>query len=295
MSRLVPALLVLLLFPAVAAAGPIVAVVDTGVDVRHPALRDHLWTNPGEVAGNGVDDDLDGFVDDVHGADIVAGDGRSSDPAGHGTHVAGIVALRGRRATGARIMAVRVLRRDGLGTALQLARGIDYAVIHGARVINLSLAYYEPDPQLRAALDRAVAAGATIVTASGNEAADLDAAPTYPAAFRLPGMLVVASASGSTLAVTSGHGADTVDLAAPGMHVRSTLPGGRWGRMSGTSQATAVVSRAAVALLRAQPALTGPQVRDAIVSSVRAAPALRGETITGGLLDYGAALKTLLG
>jgi subtilisin family serine protease len=208
-------------------------------------------------------------------------------------HVAGIVALNGGRATGARIMAVRVLRADGRSSAADLARGIDYAVAHGARILNLSLAYYGPDPGLRAALDRAVAAGATIVTASGNAGADLDTVPTYPAAFRLPGMIVVANAAAGALVDGSGFGAGVVDLAAPGMHVRSTLPGRRWGRMSGTSQATAVVTRAAVALLRARPPLTGPQVKAAIVGTVRPKPALRGETITGGLLDLTAALKLL--
>ncbi|MEA2295935.1 MAG: hypothetical protein QOE86_3574 [Solirubrobacteraceae bacterium] len=278
------------------AAGPVVAVIDSGVDLTHPALRGHLWTNPGEVAGNGIDDDGDGVVDDVHGADMVDGDGRPDDRDGHGTHVAGIIALDGRRATGARLMAVGVLGADGRGTGADLARGIDYAVARGARILNLSLAYYGPDPDLRAALERAVAAGATIVTASGNDAADLDAAPTYPAAFHLPGMIVVASATGGGgLAASSSYGSEVVDLAAPGMHVRSTLPRGRWGRMSGTSQATAVVSRAAVALLKANPSLTGAQVRSALVSSVRAAPATRGDTISGGVLNAAAALRTLLG
>jgi subtilisin family serine protease len=305
----------LLAIPAAASAqsaapGPVVAVVDTGVDLTHPALRAHLWRNPGEIPANGIDDDHDGFVDDVNGADVVDGDGDPSDGQGHGTHIAGIVALQpsrsvrtrhGRRrwlrprATGARIMAIRALGDDGRGDGAELARGIDYAIAHGARVLNLSLAYYGPDAAIRAALERAQAAGMTIVTASGNDGADLDAQPTYPAAFRLPGMIVVASATGRRLAATSGYGADVVDLAAPGVSIRSTVPGGRWGRMTGTSQATAAVSRAAVALLRARPGLSGLQVRAALTTTVRPAPATLGETITGGLLDLTAALHLLLG
>ena len=130
-----------------------VAVVDTGVDLRHRDLAPNLWTNPGEVPGNGIDDDGDGIVDDVHGADFVNGDGDPSDDNGHGTHVAGIVAARGNNGVGvaglawrARIMAVKVLGADASGDMAAVAAGVRYAVAHGARVINLSLTGPSPAP-----------------------------------------------------------------------------------------------------------------------------------------------------
>jgi subtilisin family serine protease len=274
-----------------------VAVIDTGVDVTHPALRGHLWTNPGELPGNGVDDDLDGYVDDVHGADTVDGDGRPDDVSGHGTHVAGIVVRRpGRhgRPTGARIMPIRVLGPDGHGDVEELAHGIDYAVQHGARVINLSVAHYDPDPFVWAAIGRASRAGVTIVCAAGNDATDLDLAPEYPAAYRFPGMIVVASIAEGLLSPFSGYGAGSVDIAAPGVRILSTLPGARWGRMTGTSQATAAVSRAAGILLRAAPTRSGQEVRAAILNGARRAPNTRGETRTGGVLDVDRALRRIL-
>jgi thermitase len=280
-----------------AAPGPVVAVIDTGVDVTHPALRGHLWTNPREVPGNGIDDDLDGYVDDVHGADMVDGDGRPDDVSGHGTHVAGIAVRRpGRqgRPTGARVMSVRVLGPDGHGDVEQLAHGIDYAVNHGARVINLSVAHYDPDPYVWAALANAARAGVVIVCAAGNDATDLDLAPEYPAAYRFPGTIVVASIAAGLLSPFSGYGAGSVDIAAPGVRVLSTLPGGGWGRMTGTSQATAAVSRAAGILLRRAPARSPQEIRAAILNGARRAPNTRGETRTGGVLDVDRALRRLL-
>ena len=124
----------------------VVAVIDTGADLEHPDLRDELWRNPGEIPGNGIDDDGDGFVDDVNGADLVNRDGDPSDDNGHGTHVAGIVAARGDNRIGvtgvaqrARIMVLKALGADAVGDALTMAEAVRYAVAHGAKVINMSV------------------------------------------------------------------------------------------------------------------------------------------------------------
>ena len=164
-----------------------VAVVDTGVDLAHRDLAPNLWTNPGEVPGNGVDDDGDGIVDDVHGADFVNGDGDPSDDNGHGTHVAGIVAARGNNGVGvaglawrARIMAVKVLGADASGDMATVAAGVRYAVAHGARVINLSLTGPSPGPDLAAAVDAAAAANVLVVAAAGNAHTDDDVVASLP-------------------------------------------------------------------------------------------------------------------
>ncbi len=165
-----------------------VAVVDTGVDLAHRDLAPNLWTNPGEIPGNGVDDDGDGIVDDVHGADFVNGDGDPSDDNGHGTHVAGIIAARGGNGVGvaglawrARIMAVKVLGADASGDMATVAAGVRYAVAHGARVVNLSLTGPSPGPDLAAAVDAAAAANVLVVAAAGNTRTDDDVVASYPA------------------------------------------------------------------------------------------------------------------
>jgi len=294
MRRALSFLAVLVALPAAPAAaapsGPVVAVLDSGVDVRHPALRGHVWRNADEIAGNGIDDDANGYADDRSGADMVDRDGKPADPRGHGTHIAGIVARR----TRARIMAVRVIGRDGTGSTTDLAAGIDYAVTEGARVINLSVSGYGHDPAVADALARAGVAGVLVVVAAGNTGRDLDAEPDYPASYQTPGMLVVASGDrDGRLASWSSFGAATVDIVAPGADVRSALPGRRYGLKSGTSQAAAAVTRAAVRLLTARPTATAIQVREILLGSARPAPTLAGEVASGGLLNLGGALASL--
>src|SRR5512133_3259014 len=226
-----------------------VAVVDTGVDLTHRDLAPNLWTNPGEVPGNGIDDDGDGIVDDVHGADFVNGDGDPSDDNGHGTHVAGIVAARGNNGVGvaglawrARIMAVKVLGADASGDMATVAAGVRYAVAHGAGVINLSLTGPSPGPDLAAAVD----------AAAGNAHADDDVVASYPADLDAANLVAVTSADQrGALARSASFGRSTVDLAAPGEEILSTARGGGYELRSGSSMAAAQVSGAAVLLASA--------------------------------------------
>jgi subtilisin family serine protease len=274
------------------AAPPVVAVLDSGVDFKHPALAGSAWTNPREIPANRLDDDGNGFVDDVHGADFVGRDGNPRDPRGHGTHVAGIVA-RG-SGGGVRIMAVRIIGRDGSGWSRDLAAGIDYAVENGARVINLSVSDYPDDPAVATALDRASLRGAVVVAAAGNSGKDLDVKPVYPASYRTPGMIVVGAAGrGGRIASWSGRGRRSVDLVAPGVDVRSSLPRRRYGRKSGTSQAAAAVSGAVARALAAAPSASASALRDAVLGAADSAPALAGSVASGGVLDARGALAAL--
>ncbi len=260
-----------------------VAVIDSGVEMAHPDLARNVWTNPGEVAGNGVDDDANGFVDDVHGWDFVDDDADPADMNGHGTHVAGILAARGRNRIGgtgvaqkAELMILRVLGRTNAGTTDDLAAALRYAVANGARVANISLNTATPDPAVESAIEAANAAGVLVVVSAGNEHQDLDATPSFPACAAAPNVLTVAATDrAGRPAGFSNAGASCVDLAAPGVAIASTRMGGGYESRSGTSMAAPQVAGAAVLLLAARPQLTVAQVRADLVDTAVAAPALR--------------------
>jgi len=236
----------------------VVAVIDTGVDPTHEELVGNLWTNPGETAGNGVDDDQNGFIDDVHGCSVVSDprshSGDSSDYTGHGTHVAGIVAatafnLRGGAgvAFNVQVMSVRAAQYSGVLTATDAAEGILYAVDHGAEVINMSFGGYQWSQIEFDALEMALHQSA-LVAAAGNDALPRKSAPLYPAA--LPYVLgVEATQPPPTQYLRCWFSNFGYDIAAPGESIFSTLPGNQYARWSGTSMAAPIVSGVA-ALMR---------------------------------------------
>ncbi|MDO8213237.1 S8 family serine peptidase [Conexibacter sp. CPCC 206217] len=221
-------------------AGQTVAVLDTGIDLTHPDLLPSLWTNPGEIPGNRVDDDGNGKVDDVHGWDFVANDGVPDDYAQHGTHVAGIVAAAAGNALGgagvapaAKLMSVRVLDGDGDGTLDRIVAGMVYAAQEGATVINLSLGGRAPAGREAAvarlwsdAVAAAGARGAVVVAAAGNDRADNDAIPDYPCSATGANLICVAALNSAGRFDTSysNYGAASVDVGAPGTLVLSSVP-----------------------------------------------------------------------
>jgi subtilisin family serine protease len=284
----------------VATAGNVVvAVIDTGAQLDHPDLAANLWTNASEIAGNGIDDDANGFVDDVHGWDFAGKDADPADDNGHGTNVAGIIGARGNNGTGvtgvawrARLMIVKVLGANGSGTVYDVARGIRYAVANGATIVNLSMAGPDGDPALAAAIAEARAAGVLIVAAAGNAGADLDAKAAYPASSPSDNVIAVASTDeAGRLAPGSSYGANTVDIAAPGENIDSTELHGGYGVRSGTSQAAAHVSGTLALMAAARPAATADQLRAQLLASTRST----GLPVAAGALDAGAALRGLLG
>ncbi|MFL5843335.1 MAG: S8 family peptidase [Solirubrobacteraceae bacterium] len=280
------------------AGSAVVAVVDTGAELGHPDLAANLWTNTGEIAGNGIDDDANGFVDDVHGYDFAGKDADPTDENGHGTHVAGIIGARGNNGTGvtgvawhAQLMIVRVLDAKGSGSVYDVARGIRYAVANGAKIVNLSMAGPDNDPALEAAIAEAKAAGVLIVAAAGNAGADLDATPAYPASSASDNVIAVASTDeDGHLAPGSSYGAATVDVTAPGENIDSTDLHG-YGVRSGTSQAAANVSGVLALMAGAQPAATADQLRAQLLATTKA----NGLPVAAGGVDAGAAVRSLLG
>jgi subtilisin family serine protease len=277
--------------------GPVVAVIDSGADLSHPDLRDNLWRNPREIAGNGVDDDGNGFVDDVHGVDLVNRDGDPSDDNGHGTHVTGIVAARGDNRIGvtgvaqrARVMVIKALGSDAIGSAVTMAEGIRYAVANGARIINMSVSGRGRSQAFEEAVNAADAAGALMVVAAGNSGHDLDADPEYPAAFGAPHLIAVAATGqNGRLIGISNRGSGTVDMAAPGSNIVSTAMGGDYEIRSGTSMAAPHVTGTLALLAAADPDLGPDALQAAVVDS-----ADRLGDVTDGSLDVAGAMRRVV-
>jgi subtilisin family serine protease len=278
--------------------GVTVAIVDTGARLEHPDLAPNIWTNFGEIPGNGVDDDNNGYVDDVHGVDLTtrAAGQDLSDGNGHGTHVAGIVAAaaNGKGVVGvapqARLMIVKVLNATGVGSSGAIAEGIRYAAANGARVINLSLGGDSSDPALNAAIADAGAAGALVVASAGNNGRDIDQKPSYPASIAAPNLITVAATDpqgGRDLSSFSNYGALDVQVAAPGGQILSTSKDGGWVEMSGTSMAAPMVTGVAALAAAVNPRLTPADLRALLMQN-----ATRGKLpVTAGYVD---ALHTVL-
>ena len=279
----------------------LVGVIDTGVDWEHPDLAANIFINPGEIADNHLDDDQNGFIDDVHGWDFLNEDNDPDDDNGHGTHVAGIIAARGNNGVGiagvswsARILPLKFLSAIGTGSTADAIRAVEYATAMGARLTNNSWGGVAYSQAMRDAIEAAGEADILFVAASGNNGANIEAFAHYPASFDLPNIISVMSSDASDgRSVFSNFGAISVDLAAPGADIVSTFPGERYASASGTSMAAPHVSGAACVLWSAAPTMNHQEVRDAILNSVDKIPALQGVTVTGGRLNLNGVMSQL--
>lgn len=257
--------------------GVVVAVIDTGVDLDHPDLIGSLWRNPGEVAGNGRDDDGNGCVDDVHGCDFVGLDGDPDDGNGHGTHVAGIVGAATDNHLGiagmgwaVKLMPVRVLGNDGVGSPWTVQSGIRYAADNGAQVINLSLGVcaQAPIPDVSQAVAYAQSKGVLVISAAGNsgESDPYSCFAFYPAS--CPGVIGVAATNDVDNRASFSNYGSYVDVSAPGVDIYSTWRAtAGYGYMSGTSMASPFVSGLASLLWSRYPAAGATQIAAAIQNS----------------------------
>jgi subtilisin len=244
----------------------VVAVVDTGVDYRHTDLDANLWRNSDEIFGNRVDDDNNGFIDDVLGWDFVGGDNNPYDWNGHGTHVAGTIAAENNGfgitgvAPNAKIMPVRVLDASGAGSLSTVAEGVRYAADNGADVINLSLGGEYPSRDVNAAVQYAEARGSVVVMAAGNTGGRV---PGSPARLAQQQGIAVGAVNRSRQMPSFSNRAGRTPLkyvVAPGVDVTSTVPNNSYASYSGTSMATPYVSGAAALTLSANPSLAPNQV-----------------------------------
>lgn len=279
---------------------PVIAVLDSGVDIDNPDLKNNIWFNPWEVPGDGIDNDGNGYVDDQYGWDFINNtpDPRPKFDSGwtevamqHGTIVAGVASAVGNNGEGvagiawnSKIMPIRVLNGKGVGDTVTVAKGIMYAIQNRADIINLSFVGSLSDPLLEDAIDRAYRAGILVVAAAGNEqqiGVDMAKQPQYPVCDDgLNGenevIGVAAVDEYDKLADFSNYGSRCIDLSAPGTHIYNTqfvdltkkqfTPpyGGYW---SGTSVAAPMVSGALALLKAAYPRLSSSQVRDVLIAS----------------------------
>lgn len=245
----------------------VIAVIDTGLDQQHPALRDAVWKNSGETGldsqgrrkeTNGVDDDKNGYVDDVSGWNFAMNNNDINDQHGHGTHIAGLLAgnsahFKG-HAVGAKLMILKYYDSSApiSGNLMNSVRAIKYAILMGAHIINYSGGGLEPFGPEKMALQEALRAQIPVVAAAGNESTNADALGFYPASYGLANIVSVAALNSRGRRVPSSNwGPHGVHVAAPGENILSTFPGGRMAEMTGTSQATALVT-ALLAQIREQ-------------------------------------------
>jgi len=277
----------------------IVAILDTGIDAAHPDLAPNLYTNPGEIAGNALDDDRNGFIDDVHGWDFGGADADPADTYGHGTEMAGVIGAVGDDSTGVagiawsvRLLPVKIADASGTTSANLTVLGIDYGVTMGARILNYSWSSGPSSEAMRLAIERARDAGVLFVIGAGNVGLDNDAVPSFPVCYDLENIVAVASTNNrDELSNFSCYGATSVDLAAPGEAIRTTLHGGRYVSDSGTSLATPHVSGVLALLWSRSPGLSAARAKEQLLASAERIPSLAGRMLTGGRLDAAAALQ----
>ena len=276
----------------------VIATIDTGADYNHPDLAQNIWTNPGEIPGNGIDDDNNGYIDDVHGINAATHRGDPMDDNKHGTHVAGIIGARGDNGIGvvgvnwrAKIMPLKFLGADGSGSVSDAIEAINYMVTMKRRGINIRVSnnswggegYSEP---LAAAIKRAGDVGIIFVAAAGNETNDNDANPTYPAAYAFPNVVSVASTDkDGNLSSFSNYGQNSVQIAAPGSAILSTTPNNSYELLSGTSMAAPHVTGALALLISQDLNLTAADAIYRLQLSGSTLPTLDGVVSSGRTLN----------
>lgn len=289
----------------------VVAVIDTGVKYTHEDLSPNVWTNPGEIAANGIDDDGDGFIDDVHGWDFDHNDADPDDDNGHGTHCAGTIGAVGNNALGVvgvnwnvRLLAVKTHDSAGNSTSAKVIAAFNYVTMLKARGVNVRVTSNSwggaPEaPAFDQALSDAIAAAGAAnilnVFAAGNANTDTDAQPFYPASYNVANLVSVAASDQSdNRASFSNFGATSVDLAAPGVNILSTSRSdapNNYVTLSGTSMAAPHVAGAAALLAAYQPSLSASSLKATLLGTVDQLAQWSGKTVTGGRLNVARALQ----
>lgn len=285
----------------------VVAVLDSGTDLNHPDLTPNLWVNPGESGdgreSDGIDNDSNGYIDDVHGWDFVSGTPAPMDDNGHGTHTAGTVGAAGDNGVGVsgvcqqvQLMPLKFLSASGSGTNSDAIEAIRYATAQNVLLTSNSWGGSGFSQAMLDAIHEANAAGIGFVAAAGNSGISNDLYPDYPANFNVPNMISVAATDHQdTLVWFSNFGAQTVHLAAAGLQTLSTGMGGAYEFMSGTSMAAPQVSGAAALLKAANSGLPFARIKSMLLGTTDSKPSLAGKTRTGGRLNVARALEPAMG
>lgn len=277
----------------------VVAVLDTGIDISHRDLKSNLWANQAELNGvKEIDDDKNGYVDDIYGYNFITNTGELKDDHGHGSHVAGTIAANGDDGIGivgvawrAQIMGLKFAGRGGTGTLADAIRAIDYATAMGAHILNNSWSGTEFSQALYESVLRSHSAGALFVASAGNRNSSNDKKPAYPASYSIGNIISVAAITNTgRLTSFSSFGASSVHIAAPGENIMSSTPWG-YSSWSGTSMATPHVSGVGVLLMSKEPELSAIEVKKRLLETARPLKSLRKRVVTEGIVDAYAALR----
>jgi len=277
----------------------LVGVIDTGVDRDHEDLRENMWVNPNEIAGNGIDDDQNGYVDDIHGWDFYNNDNNPDDDNSHGTHCAGTIGAVGNNGKGVvgvnwnvSMVGLKFLGGSGGGYLSDAVKAISYATKIGVDLTSNSWGGGGFSSSMKNAIDEASNAGIGFVAAAGNHAGDNDAYPSYPASYESANVISVGAHNHfGKSAYFSCYGKNSVDLFAPGVNILSTTPGNSYASYSGTSMATPHVAGAYALLLAANPQWQSAQVKNALMESTDPEDTLTEKCVTGGSLNILKALS----
>lgn len=275
--------------------GPLIAIIDSGADLDHPDLVGNLWTNPGEIAGDGIDNDGNGVIDDIHGYDGGDDDGSPDDGVGHGTHVAGTVGAVGNNGVGvtgvnqqARLMICKI-DSGGRITTDGAIRAVLYASKMGADITNNS---WGGSRLNQATQDAYAASPALHIAAAGNNGANTDRSPFYPMGFDIPNMIAVgATDHNDAKASFSNYGATSVDVTAPGKDILSTKNGGGYHLLSGTSMASPFVAGVAGLIASAYPDASHAEIKDRLINGSDSIPGLQGMSVSNGRVNAARALE----
>jgi subtilisin family serine protease len=278
----------------------VVAVIDTGIDLSHPDLAPNAWVNPAELAGNGQDDDGNGYVDDINGWNFANDDNlvyRDADADLHGTHVAGTIGAIGNNEIGVagvawqvKLMSLKFIGKKGTGPTSSAIKAIEYAIDQkkrgiNVRAINASWGGAGDSRALREAIIRAGEAGILFVCSAGNEEADVDYVPSYPVAYSKDVSTLISAAAttpGGQLAYFSNYGHRTVSVGAPGWQILSTQAGGGYLNLTGTSMAAPHVTGVAALLSAKEPSLTPAEIKHRILATAFPRTAFASRSVSAG-------------
>ena len=277
----------------------VVQVIDTGIQYTHPDLAANIWTNPGEVAGNGIDDDANGYIDDLHGINAITNSGDPMDDHYHGTHVAGIIGAVGNNGVGVtgaawsvKMIATKFLSSTGSGSTSNAIKSINYGTMLRNRGVNLiasnnSWGGGSYNSVLASAIADAGNAGIMFVAAAGNAAQNTDTTPSYPACYSSNNVISVASNnSAGTLSYFSNYGASTVDISAPGESIVSTMTTNAYSTLSGTSMAAPQITGLLVLAQSMCPnRFSVGGLKDILLNSGTVTPALSGKVATSAIAN----------
>jgi serine protease len=284
----------------------VIGVIDGGFNYTHEDLAANAWVNPGEIAGNGIDDDGNGYIDDIYGMNAIANSGNPAEGNGHGSHCAGIIGAVGNNGKGVvgvnwavSIMGLKFINSTGSGTTANAIECINYAVNMktnygiNLRVLSNSWGGAPYEQVLYDAIYTTYQANILFVVAAGNNGRNTDTNPFYPACYDIPNVMSVANTTNTDgLNTGSNYGLTSVDLAAPGTNILSTYKGNTaYTTMTGTSMAGPCVAGAAALLLSVNNTLTFQQLKDYLVNNVDLIPALSGKCVSGGRLNIYKALS----